>query len=82
MFGQLKKKLYFPVAGYFRFFAAIRLKRWNPRIIVVTGSNGKTTLLHLLMSMPILLLFREYRQQGYYPFGSMECQVFSEGLLW
>lgn len=48
--SMLKKKLYFPVALYFRFFALIRLNRWNPRVIVVTGSNGKTTLLHLLES--------------------------------
>jgi UDP-N-acetylmuramoyl-tripeptide--D-alanyl-D-alanine ligase len=47
---RLKKYLYFPVASYFRFFAAIRLRHWNPKIIVVTGSNGKTTLLHLLES--------------------------------
>lgn len=50
MITRLKKYLYFPVASYFRFFAAIRLKHWNPKIIVVTGSNGKTTLLHLLES--------------------------------
>lgn len=50
MIESVKKLLYFPVASYFRFFAAIRLKRWNPKIIVVTGSNGKTTLLHLLES--------------------------------
>ncbi len=50
MFSSLKNKLYFPLASYFRFFAAIRLKRWKPRVIVVTGSNGKTTLLHLLES--------------------------------
>lgn len=50
MIAKIKKSLYFPVASYFRFFAAIRLKRWNPKIIVVTGSNGKTTLLHLIES--------------------------------
>ncbi len=50
MISIFKKLLYFPIASYFRFFAAIRLKRWNPKIIVVTGSNGKTTLLHLLES--------------------------------
>ena len=43
----IKKKLYFSVAAYFSFFAAIYLKRWNPMIITVTGSSGKTTLLHL-----------------------------------
>src|SRR5258708_411031 len=50
MIEELKKILYFPIASYFRFFASIRLKRWHPKIIVVTGSSGKTTLLHLLES--------------------------------
>ncbi len=50
MVERIKKILYFPVARYFSFFASIRLKRWKPLIIVVTGSNGKTTLLHLLES--------------------------------
>lgn len=50
MFQKIKRLLYFPVAGYFRFFAAIRLKRWNPKVIVITGSSGKTTLLHLVES--------------------------------
>lgn len=48
MFESLKQYLYFPLAWYFRFFAAIKLRRWNPKVVVVTGSNGKTTLLHLL----------------------------------
>lgn len=48
MVESLKQLLYFPLAWYFRFFAGIRLRRWNPQIIVVTGSNGKTTLLHML----------------------------------
>jgi len=48
MVDWLKEVLYFPLASYFRFFASIRLRRWNPRVIVVTGSNGKTTLLHML----------------------------------
>ncbi len=50
MFQALKTWLYFPIAYYFRFFARIKLARWKPRIIVVTGSNGKTTLLHLIES--------------------------------
>lgn len=50
MVTRLKQLFYFPVASYFRFFAKIRLQRWNPRVIVVTGSNGKTTLFHLLES--------------------------------
>jgi len=50
MINKLKKIFYFPLAYYFRFFAKIRLVRWNPYIIVVTGSSGKTTLLHLLQS--------------------------------
>jgi UDP-N-acetylmuramoyl-tripeptide--D-alanyl-D-alanine ligase len=47
---RIKDYLYFPLAYYFRFFAKIRLKRWKPRIVVVTGSAGKTTLLHLIAS--------------------------------
>jgi UDP-N-acetylmuramoyl-tripeptide--D-alanyl-D-alanine ligase len=50
MIEELKKALYFPIASYFKFFAAIRLRRWHPKIVVVTGSSGKTTLLHLLES--------------------------------
>ncbi len=43
-----KELFYFPLAYYFRFFAQIRLRQWRPRIIVATGSSGKTTLLHLI----------------------------------
>ena len=50
MINKLKKILYFPIAYYFKFFAQIQLSIWKPRIIVVTGSSGKTTLLHLLES--------------------------------
>ena len=50
MIEYLKKILYFPIASYFRFFAVIRLRRWHPQIILVTGSSGKTTLLQLLES--------------------------------
>jgi UDP-N-acetylmuramoyl-tripeptide--D-alanyl-D-alanine ligase len=50
MISYLKKFLYFPVASYFRFFAAIKFKRWNPRVILVTGSNGKTTTVALIES--------------------------------
>ena len=48
MVRKLKDILYFTVARYFRFFARIRLLRWKPRIVVITGSNGKTTALHLM----------------------------------
>ncbi len=44
----LKKRFYFIAARYFRFFANFSLKRWNPRIIALTGSAGKTTMLHLI----------------------------------
>ncbi|MBQ2638286.1 hypothetical protein IJF89_01245 [Candidatus Saccharibacteria bacterium] len=46
--ARLKKRFYFIVAGYFRFFANFALKRWHPRIIAITGSAGKTTMLHLV----------------------------------
>ncbi len=50
MIKQIKQLFYFPVAQYFRFFALIQLFFWKPKIIVITGSNSKTTLLHLLES--------------------------------
>lgn len=48
--AKTKKKLYLVAARYFRFFANISLKRWHPRIIIVTGSAGKTTMLNLIES--------------------------------
>jgi UDP-N-acetylmuramyl pentapeptide synthase len=48
IFRWLKKQAYFFVAYYFAYCASFALKRWKPTVIVVTGSSGKTTLLHLL----------------------------------
>jgi UDP-N-acetylmuramoyl-tripeptide--D-alanyl-D-alanine ligase len=45
---RFKKRFYLLAASYFRFFADFSLKRWRPRIIAVTGSAGKTTMLNLL----------------------------------
>lgn len=45
---RLKKRFYFVAANYFRFFANRAFKRWSPRVIALTGSVGKTTMLHLL----------------------------------
>jgi len=45
---KFKKKFYFIVANYFRRLANFAFKRWSPRVIAVTGSAGKTTMLHLL----------------------------------
>src|SRR3989338_3753564 len=44
---RIKSAMYFPLASYFRFWASIKLSRWHPKIIVITGSNGKTFLLSL-----------------------------------
>lgn len=46
--SELKKKLYFRAAAYFRFFANMVYRRWHPRVIAVTGSAGKTTMLSML----------------------------------
>ena len=46
--SKIKKRFYFVAAGYFRFFANIAFKRWKPRVIAVTGSAGKTTMLNML----------------------------------
>ena len=45
---KFKKKIYFIVASYFRFFANFAFRRWHPRIIAITGSVGKTTMLNLV----------------------------------
>ena len=47
---KFKKLLYFPTAYYFRFWAQIQLNFWKPTVVAVTGSSGKTTLLHLIES--------------------------------
>ncbi len=47
-FAKFKKRFYFVVARYFRHFADKVLKRWHPRIIAITGSAGKTTMLNLV----------------------------------
>lgn len=47
-FAKFKKRFYFAVAEYFRKFASVVLKRWHPRIIAVTGSAGKTTMMMML----------------------------------
>lgn len=46
--AKLKKRFYFVAAKYFRHFADRALKRWQPRVIAITGSAGKTTMLHLV----------------------------------
>ena len=45
---KFKKRFYFRVAKYFKFFADKAFKRWNPRVIAVTGSAGKTTMMAML----------------------------------
>ena len=47
-FSNFKKRFYFRVANYFRHFADKTFKRWNPRVIAVTGSAGKTTMMTML----------------------------------
>ena len=46
--SMLKKKFYFAAARYFRHFADRAFRRWNPRVIAVTGSAGKTTTLNMI----------------------------------
>ena len=46
--ARFKKRFYFVAAKYFRHFADRVLKRWQPRIIAITGSAGKTTMLNLV----------------------------------
>ena len=46
--AKIKKRMYFVVARYFRHFANMAFKRWDPRVIAVTGSAGKTTMMTML----------------------------------
>ncbi|MBR3248751.1 hypothetical protein IKF89_01845 [Candidatus Saccharibacteria bacterium] len=46
--SSCKKRFYFVAAKYFRHFANRVLKRWQPRVIAVTGSAGKTTMLNMI----------------------------------
>lgn len=46
--AKAKKRFYFVAAKYFRHFANMAFRRWHPRVIAVTGSAGKTTMLNLL----------------------------------
>ena len=46
--SKLKKRFYFVAARYFRHFANKAFKRWSPRVIAVTGSAGKTTMMNML----------------------------------
>ena len=46
--AKLKKRFYFVAARYFRHFADRAFKRWRPRVIAVTGSAGKTTMMTML----------------------------------
>lgn len=46
--SKFKKRFYFVAAKYFRHFADRALQRWKPRVIAITGSAGKTTMLNLV----------------------------------
>jgi len=46
--ARFKKRFYFVAARYFQFFANFVFLRWSPRVIAITGSAGKTTMLHLV----------------------------------
>ena len=45
---RLKKRFLLRSGWLLSFFANFALRRWKPRIIAVTGSAGKTTMLHLI----------------------------------
>ncbi len=46
--SKFKKRFYFIAAKYFQFFANHSFKKWHPRVIAITGSAGKTTVLNLI----------------------------------
>ena len=50
---KLKRRLYLTAARWFWFWANRSLKRWSPRVIMITGSVGKTTMLNLLAAQKL-----------------------------
>lgn len=66
MIARLKALLYFPIASYFAFWARIQLAIWKPKVIVITGSSGKTTLLHLIESQLGLKAHYSYHANSSY----------------
>lgn len=48
MLHTLKRRLYFFASSYFTFWAKFVLRRWKPRVLLITGSSGKTTVLNLV----------------------------------
>ena len=47
----MANKLYFALASYFQFWAKIVLNKWNPIIIAVVGTAGKTSTLYLIQQV-------------------------------
>lgn len=45
---KISDRLYFVGARYFKFWANFSFRRWKPRVIMITGSAGKTTMLNLI----------------------------------
>ncbi len=45
---NFKKNFYLRLAAYFAFWARLVLRRWQPDVVLVTGSSGKTTVFSLL----------------------------------
>jgi len=62
---KLKRKLYLIVARWFWLFAMRSFKRWNPRVIMITGSVGKTTLLNLLATQKLPAHFSHNANSAY-----------------
>ena len=47
----LSKRLYFSISKYFRFYASLVLKRWQPTVIAVIGSAGKSNAQNLFYTL-------------------------------
>ena len=60
--SSLKPRIHDGLARYFMFWASFSLKRWQPRVIVITGSVGKTGLLHILA--------QQFGEKAHYSFGA------------
>jgi UDP-N-acetylmuramoyl-tripeptide--D-alanyl-D-alanine ligase len=67
MFKEIKERSYFLLANYFAFWAKFVLKRWQPTVILITGSSGKTTVFSLLKTQ--LVGIAEFAENANSAFG-------------
>ncbi|MDR0979818.1 MAG: hypothetical protein LBM12_01530 [Candidatus Nomurabacteria bacterium] len=65
MISNIKRRLYLTAARWFWLLARRSLRRWQPRVIIITGSVGKTTMLNLLAAQHLPAHFSHNANSAY-----------------